>query len=152
MKPIQTIKDTPRAAQDLAETLGGYAKTTFFAGLGVLALLQEEADKVFQQLVSEGRAVEAGRSRTLTAKAYTEAKEEVAEAEAEIEEAVARTEAGAEAVSQKAQAQTKALEERVAEAVTTALQRLNVPTREDVDALKRSIERLDKKSAELRAA
>lgn len=152
MNPTQTLQGAARTAIGAASTLAGYTRNTFYASIGILATLQEEAEKVFDQFVSEGRAVEAGRVKTLTAKAYHETREEVAEAQSEVEETAQEAELAAEQAGRKAQVQAKALEERVAESVTAVLQRMNVPTREDVESLKRSVERLDKKTADLRAA
>lgn len=141
----QSVSDATRTAQQTAGALTGVARQTFFAGLGVVATLQTEAEKVFQNLVQEGRAVESGRSNTHTADAVQAVEAEVDEAVTEADEAL--TEAKAEA-----QAAAAKLDQRVTEAVKVALQRLNVPTREDVDALQKSVERLDKKTAALRAA
>ncbi len=148
MDTTQTLAAATGAVRDTATAVAGYTRDAFYAGLGVVAVLQEEAEKTFGQLISEGRAVETGRAKTLTAKAYGEAEAETREVRAEAEEAAAEVrEAG-----RKAEATAKAMEDRVAEAVTDVLQRMNVPTREDVDALKRSVERLNKKTLELRAA
>lgn len=156
IRPVETVRRAAHGATQTArsafEAVGGAARTTFYAGLGLVATLQEEASKVFESLVREGRAVEAGRVQNLTASTYRDAKEDLSEARSDAAEVVRDAEASAEAAGQKARVQAKALEERVAEVLTATLQRMNVPTREDIEALKRSVERLDRKAAELRAA
>ena len=47
---------------------------------------------------------------------------------------------------------SKDFEARVVEMVGTVLNKMNVPTRDDIDSLKKSVDRLNKKAADLRLA
>lgn len=136
-----TLKDTTATFQQTAETLFEVSRDVFYAGLGVFATLEEEARDAFDALVREGKQVEKGRPKTLTAKTVVEAEAEAREAEREAKQA-----------GRKVEAFGKDFEARVVETVGTVLHRMNVPTREDIDALKKSVDRLNKKAVELRAA
>lgn len=131
MNPAQT----PRNTTDLrhrADALAGTARDLAYAGLGVVATLQEEALDTFDALVREGRRAEQGRATTTTAKA------------------VQAAEADAEQAARKAEAFGKDFETRVVEMVGAVLNKMNVPTRDDIEALRRSVDRLNKKAANLR--
>lgn len=152
MQPITTLRDGARSIGNATSTATGMARDTFYAGLGILSVLQEEAERAFDNLVSEGRRVETGHARNLTAKVYREARDEAREVRVETMEAAQEVEEVVEAAEKKAEARRQEFEKRLSEMVTDALQRMNVPTRADVDALKRAVERLEKKTLELRAA
>lgn len=137
----QTLKDTATAAQQTADTLAGTARDVFYAGLGVLATFEEGARDAFATLVREGQQAEKGRPKTLTAKAVTEVEREAREAEQEAKQA-----------GRKIEAFGKDFEARVVETVGAVLSRMNVPTRDDIESLKRSVDRLNKKAAALRSA
>jgi poly(hydroxyalkanoate) granule-associated protein len=136
-----TIKDTTATIQSTADALTGLAHDVFYAGLGVVATFEEAGREAFDTFVREGEQVEKGRRKTLTAKAVTEAERDAAEAEREIEQA-----------GRKVETISKDFEARVVETVGTVLSRMNVPTRDDIEALKRSVDRLNKKAAALRTA
>lgn len=132
MNPAQTLKSTTTDLRQRADMLAGTARDLAYAGLGVVATLQEEALDTFDALVREGRRAEQGRATTATAKA-------VQSAEADVEQA-----------TRKAEVFGKDFETRVVEMVGTVLNKMNVPTRDDIEALKRSVDRLNKKAADLR--
>lgn len=152
MNTTQTIHDARRTMTDVASGAVDFTRKSLYAGLGMLAVMQEEASRMFSGFVSEGRKVETGRAKTLTARAYSEARTEATAARQETVARVESAEEQAEEAGRRAELQAKALEDRVAVAVTRVLQRMNVPTREDVDALRQSVERLDRKTAALRSA
>jgi poly(hydroxyalkanoate) granule-associated protein len=152
MNITSTLKDTTQAAQDAAGALFGTVRTVAYAGLGVVAVLQEEASETFQRLVREGQAVEAGRPNTFATTAYHETRQEAAKAQVEISRSADRAETATEEAAEVAEARARDFQDRVSQMVATTLQRMNVPTREDVEALQRAVEVLDKKTAELRAA
>jgi poly(hydroxyalkanoate) granule-associated protein len=135
----QTLKDTTTAVQDTADALAGAARDVYYAGLGVVATLQETAFNTFDTLVREGQQAEKGRPKTLTAKAVTTAEAEAREAEQEAKQA-----------GRKIETLGKDFEARVVETVGTVLSRMNVPTRDDIESLKKSVDRLNKKAAALR--
>lgn len=132
MNPAQTLKNTSTDLRQRADVLAGTARDLAYAGLGVVAMLQEEALDAFDTLVREGRRAEDGRATTTTAKA------------------VQAAESDAEQATRKAEAFGKDFEARVVEMVGTVLNKMNVPTRDDIEALKRSVDRLNKKAADLR--
>jgi poly(hydroxyalkanoate) granule-associated protein len=137
----QTLKDTTTAVQHTADALTGAARDLFYAGLGVVATLEEGVRDTFDVLVREGRQAEQGRPKTLTAKAVTTTEREAREAEREAKQA-----------GRKIETLGKDFEARVVETVGTVLSRMNVPTRDDIESLKKSVDRLNKKAAALRAA
>ena len=141
MNTTQTLKNTTATLRDSANTLIGVARDTAYAGLGVVAMIEEEARDAFDALVREGQQVDKGNRRTVTAKAYAEAEDELKEAEREVKQAGRR----AEVIS-------KDFEARVVEVVGTVLNKMNVPTRDDIESLKKSVDRLNKKAADLRLA
>lgn len=137
----QTLKDSTTAVRNTADTLTGAARDVFYAGLGVVATLEEGVRDAFDTLVREGRQAEKSRPKTLTAKAVAEAEREAREVEREAKQAGRRIEALG-----------KDFEARVVETVGTVLGRMNVPTRDDIESLKKSVDRLNKKAAALRTA
>lgn len=136
-----TLKNTTTTLQNTAEMVLGTTRDVFYAGLGVVAMLEEEARDAFDALVREGKQVEKGRPKTLTAKAVVEVEDDAREAKREAKQA-----------GRKVEAFGKDFEARVVETVGTVLNRMNVPTRDDIDALKKSVDRLNKKAVQLRAA
>lgn len=152
MNAIKTIDKASRTITHTAGTLGNAARDTFFAGLGIVAVAQEEATRLFDNFVTEGRKVESGRSNTMTARGYTEARDEVKVIRRDVEDSAERVEGLTEETAKATKASAETLEDRISKVIVDVLQRMNVPTREDVDALKRSVERLDRKATELRAA
>lgn len=100
------------------------------AGLGAWAAAEEEGGKVFQQLVSRGEAYEARRREEVQAVVD----------ELGVQRAMAARQLGR-AASQ-AEAAAGQAEGFVRGAVGRALQQINVPTRSEVDALARKIDRL----------
>jgi poly(hydroxyalkanoate) granule-associated protein len=151
MTPTNTITDVRRTISSTADTVGNAARDTLYAGLGIVAVAQEEFSRVFDTFVSEGRKVESGRSSTKTAHLYKDAREEVKVTRTAVRESATQTEAMVEDAAEDAAVSVKTLEERVSKIIEDVLQRMNVPTRKDVDALKRSVERLDRKTSELRS-
>ena len=137
----QTLKDTTTALNQTADALAGAARDVFYAGLGVVALLEDKARGAFDTLVREGQQAEKGRKNTLAAKTVTTAEAEAREAKDE-----------ATAAGRKVETLGKDFEARVVETVGTVLGRMNIPTRDDIDALQRSVDRLNKKAAALRTA
>ena len=139
MNTTQTLKDTTATLRDSANTLVGVARDTVYAGLGVVAMIEEEARDAFDALVREGQQVDKGRKNTLTAKAYAEAEDEIKDAKREAKQAGRRVEIV-----------SKDFEERIVEIVGTVLNKMNIPTRDDIESLKKSVDRLNKKAAALR--
>lgn len=139
MNPTQTLKDTTASLRHSADTLVGVARDIAYAGLGMVAVVEEETRDAFDALVREGQQVDKGRKNTLTAKAYAETEDELQNAEREVKQA-----------GRKVEALSKDFETRVVDMVGTVLNKMNVPTRDDIESLKKSVDRLNKKAADLR--
>lgn len=135
------MKDTTATLRDSADVLVNVARDIVYAGLGVVAVVEEETRDAFDALVREGKQVDKGNRRTLTAKAYTEAEDEVNDVKREAKQAGRRVEII-----------SKDFEARIVEVVGTVLNKMNVPTRDDIESLKKSVDRLNKKAADLRLA
>ena len=141
MNPTQTLKDTTATLRDSANALVGVARDVAYAGLGVVAVVEEEARDAFEALVREGKQVDKGNRTTRTAKVYAEAGDELQDAEREAKQ-----------VGRKVEVVSKDFEARVVDMVGTVLNKMNVPTRDDIESLRKSVDRLNKKAADLRLA
>ncbi len=99
----------------------------FMAGLGALSVAEEEGSKLFKSLVEKGEAYEGKR------------KEEFEQASSEVKEKV---EEAADRAKERAESTWNKVEDRVDEAVTGALGRLGVPSRDEIATLTRRVEEL----------
>lgn len=103
---------------DVVSGLVRGTRAAWWAGLGLLDVAQRAGAQVFEALVEEGTSWE---------QAQRERREHRAR---QVRQAIQESDA------------IRAAEERVQEEVNTALQRIGVPSRDDVDALKDQIEAL----------
>ena len=110
-----TRKDGP------VETLQGSIEQVWLAGLGALALTEEEGSKFFHSLVKKGEVVEKKSKARL---------EEVVDVAKKVPATAIST-----------------IERRTDETFKTVMQRLGIPTRKDIDLLNRRIEKLTAVSA-----
>lgn len=99
------------------------AHKIWLAGLGALSAAEEGGSKLFRNLVERGEAFE-----KTTRKTYGEAKDKVEEA--------------AETVRDRAETTWEKVEARLDEAVTAALGRLGVPSRDEIATLTQRVEEL----------
>jgi poly(hydroxyalkanoate) granule-associated protein len=99
-----------------AQALQGSVEQVWLAGLGALALTEEEGSKFFRALVKKGEVFER-RSRARLSDVLTAAKNAPATA-------------------------TATIEKRTDETLQNVMHRLGVPTRRDIDSLNRRIEGL----------
>ena len=99
----------------------------FMAGLGALSVAEEEGSKLFKSLVEKGEAYEGKR------------KEEFEQASSEVKEKV---EEAADRAKERAENTWTKVEDRVDEAVSGALGRLGVPSRDEIATLTRRVEEL----------
>lgn len=141
MNTTQTLKDTTATLRQSADALVDIAREMVYAGLGVVAVVEEETRDAFDALVREGKQVDKGRVNTLTAKAVNEIEDEVEEIQREAQKA-----------GRKVETLSKDFENRIVETVGVVLSKMNVPTRDDIESLKKSVDRLNKKAADLRLA
>jgi poly(hydroxyalkanoate) granule-associated protein len=105
-------------------------RDVWLAGLGALATVEEEGNKLFTRLVERGEQFEEERREELEA-ATEKAREQRDEALAQIEEAGEETQS------------------LLLDTVNTALERFGVPTRNEVDRLSKKVETLSKQVDDL---
>jgi len=110
----------------LQDDLKDSAHKIWLAGLGALAAAEQEGTKMFNRLVDRGRDVES--------RGKVDFKEQVDQAKVKVDKAKAKVEDAVESWSGK-----------VDEAVTSALHRLGVPTREEIRTLTQRVEELNAK-------
>ncbi len=119
--PMATKKTTPKAkAEEKRGTLYEAARKVLLAGIGVVALAQDEAENFVNKLVERGELAE------------KDARELLDE------------------VSRKREEARKKAEEELEKRLETVLGRLNVPTRNDIRALNERIAALTAKVEELK--
>jgi poly(hydroxyalkanoate) granule-associated protein len=116
---LKNIIETPMAA-NIRES----ANRVWLAGLGAFAKTQEEGEKLFQTLVKEGEQVEK-RARKAAEARIEDAKGKVVEFRG------------------KANEQFDRLEELFQERVARVLNRMGVPTQEDIQELSKRVEALN---------
>lgn len=116
---LKNIMETP-VATNIRES----ANRIWLAGLGAYAKTQEEGEKLFQSLVKEGEKVEKQAKKIAEAR-FEEAKGKVVEFRG------------------KASQQFDRLEELFQERVAQVLNRLGVPTQEDIQELTKRVEALN---------
>ena len=116
---LKYIIETPMAA-NIRES----ANRVWLAGLGAFAKTQEEGEKLFQTLVKEGEQVEK-RARKAAEARIEDAKGKVVEFRG------------------KANEQFDRLEELFQERVARVLNRMGVPTQEDIQELSKRVEALN---------
>ena len=137
---ITAAKTTVEGVQrDLTEAAGDVKDAVtkvFLAGLGALAVAEEEGSKTFKKLVKKGEKVELpglGMDRVQAIRTEIEGRADQAS------DAVKGRVNDAKYVAGETATKT---EDRVQEAVKTVMARLGVPTREELSELTASVERL----------
>lgn len=116
---LKNIMETP-VATNIRES----ANRIWLAGLGAYAKTQEEGEKLFQSLIKEGEKVEKQAKKT---------------AETRIEEARGKVVE----FRGKANQQFDRLEELFQERVAQVLNRIGIPTQEDIQELSKRVEALN---------
>jgi len=119
---------TKKSKTDVQNEVVQSAQKIWLAGIGALATAEEEGSKLFNSLVKKGETYEA------------QGKKRVDEVKARVEEVVGKAEGSFEKLS-------GALDERVAEAIN----RLGVPSRDEIAQLTKSVEELTVKVDSLKA-
>ena len=131
-----TVESVQRDLSEAAGDVQGAVSKVFLAGLGALAVAEEEGSKAFRTLVKKGEGIDlpglGGERIRSIRKQLAGATDEAADAVKERADD-ARYLAG--------EAADKA-EDRVSEAVTAVMKRLGVPTRTEISELTASVERL----------
>jgi len=124
MTAQKNTKDSSRT-ETLQNELTKRGRDVWLAGLGALATVEEEGNKLFKRLVERGEKFEEDRRKELK-EASEKAREQRDEALAQIEEAGEETQS------------------LLLDTVNTALERFGVPTRNEVDRLSKKVEKLSK--------
>ena len=131
MAEKKTVSPAGLLDSQLAQTVKDSAQQIWLAGLGAFSKAQEEGGKVFEALVREGVSLQ---------------RKTQAVAEERLGEVTGKMSAVAEGVSTKAGAQWDKLETIFEQRVSKALNKLGVPSSQDVDAL---VQRIDALSAQV---
>ena len=146
---VKSIKTTAESVQkDLADTAGDVKDATqnvFLAGLGALALAEEEGSKLFKKLVKKGKKVDLP---DLGAKRVQAIREQLGDGADKASDAVTSRARDAKYVAGET---ADKVEDRVQDAVAVVMKRIGVPTREEISELTASVERLTKHIDALKA-
>ena len=135
---VKRLKDIAESSADsnLAETVRESAQQIWLAGLGAFSKAQEEGVKVFEALVKEGKGLEA-RTRKMT--------------ESRMNEVTGQMNKAAKSATNKANAAWDKLEQVFEDRVARALNRLGVPTNNDIQTLTKKVAELNVAVNALRA-
>ena len=127
---VKRLKDIAESSADsnLAETVRESAQQIWLAGLGAFSKAQEEGVKVFEALVKEGKGLEA-RTRKMT--------------ESRMNEVTGQMNKAAKSATNKANAAWDKLEQVFEDRVARALNRLGVPTNNDIQTLTKKVAELN---------
>lgn len=133
-----TAENVQKDLADTAGTVKESVQSVFLAGLGALALAEEEGSKLFSKLVRKGEKVDLpgfGAARV------QQIRKQLDDATDSATDAVKGRVSDAKYVATET---ADKLEDRVNDAVATVMKRIGVPTREEVSELTASVERLTK--------
>ena len=146
---LKSIKTTAESVQeDLADVAGDVKDATqnvFLAGLGALAMAEEEGSKLFKKLVKKGKKVELPE---LGAKRVKAIREQLDDASDKATDAVTSRVNDAKYMAEET---ADKVEDRIQDAVAVVRKRIGVPTREEISELTASVERLTKHIDSLKA-
>jgi len=120
-----TDNQVSQFAEQMAERVKESANQIWLAGLGAYSKAEEEGNKLFESLVQDGEKLEA-KTRSIVDKPLSAAKEKV------------------ETVRARASGSWEKVEKAFDIRVSKALNRLNIPTRADVESLTSRIEELER--------
>lgn len=130
-------KKSPAKKKRTSDALKERAHKVWLAGLGALAVAEQEGGKLFGQLVEKGTALEK-RGKPVVDKLVKQASDRAADV---------RKKAGSrvEKVGDEAKAGWSKVESAVDEKVTSALHRMGIPTRKEIEELSKRVEMLTAK-------
>jgi poly(hydroxyalkanoate) granule-associated protein len=135
-KTQQANESGTQTGAQFSETIKESAQQIWLAGLGAFAKAQQEGGKVFDSLVKDGVAIQ---------------RKTQAAAGEKISEATSRMASMATDLSSRATGQWGKLENIFEDRVSRALDKLDVPSAKDIDALIARIDELDRSVAKLAA-
>jgi poly(hydroxyalkanoate) granule-associated protein len=136
--PFASPAELQAQAGRIARELGDNAHQVWLAGIGALARAQSEGSRFFEQLAEEGRQVEGGAIPAAGAAGRLESLRQ------SLDAAVGKAQARA---GEAWESMGKAFEQRVQQ----SLRQLDVPTRDDIDALGARIDALTRELQRARA-
>jgi poly(hydroxyalkanoate) granule-associated protein len=139
VKKLKAMADKSRGDNQLASAIKESATEIWLAGLGAFAKAQEEGQKVFKALVREGSSMQ---QRTMKA---TESR--VNEVSGRMSDVTSKMNQVAAGLQKQASGTWDKLESVFEARVQRALNRLNVPTKRDIDALTKRVEELGRGTA-----
>lgn len=136
--------------QDIQEA----GNKVFLAGLGALSVAEQEGKKYFEKLVKKGKKYDGpgkeqvelirrevngqlGRLEDQFGKVRKDADRQAEKARQVLDEQVQKVRGGVDSV-------VEGLEDRIEQAVTVALRGLGIPTRDEIQELRRSVQQLSK--------
>jgi poly(hydroxyalkanoate) granule-associated protein len=124
--PVKKKANMKDAVMDMGAELKNYGRNMWLAGLGVVAVVDEEARNVFDQLVSKGEKVEKDieKKESVFGKTVDNATETFKTVGKKVEDGVQKT-------------------------TETALHTLGIPTHDEIQTLIRRVEQLTRKVNDL---
>ena len=132
-----TADSVQKTVGDVTTDVKETTEKVFLAGLGALALAEEESSKLFKKLVKKGEKVD-------FKVGAPQLKQLRAQLESGVEKATDAVKGRAKDATYMASEATDKVEDNVQDAVATVMKRLGVPTREEISELTASVERLTK--------
>lgn len=144
-------KSLPQDVQEAAEKV-------FLAGIGALSVAEEEGSKLFKQLVKKGKKYD-GAARKEVEQMRKQVEGQVGQVKKDVDQQTDKVKKTIDAqvgrvrktadtqmdkVRKVADDTLNTFEQRVQEAVTVALQGLGIPTRDEIAALRKSVQQLSK--------
>jgi len=115
-----------KAEQSVIDSLTGKAREVWLAGLGALASVEEEGNKVFNKLVEKGTDFEA-RGKKQIDEIYTEVSDKYKEVETKVKSKFSKA------------------ENEIDENIQEIIHKMGVPTKEEISELTAQVEKLVKK-------
>ena len=147
-------KNKTTLPQDVQEA----AEKVFMAGVGALSVAESEGSKLFKKLVKKGKKYD-GDARKEVEQIRSQIEGQVGQTKKQVEGQVEKVKKGVDTQADKVRQTVDAqldrvmkvadeavgtVEGRVQEAVTAALQGLGIPTRDEIAALRKSVQQLSK--------
>ncbi len=140
----ETVRQFGEGARRVGDEVLEGAHKVWLAGLGALSTVGEEGDRLFRDLVDKGRTVET-RGKEQAGEARTRVESRVKDVRGRVEEGVRDAR---ERIEKRFDSVWGALDERI----TDVLQRMGVPSREEIHRLTERVEELNAKIDHLRGA
>ena len=138
----ETAETVRRGFTDAAGNVRDAAQNVFLAGLGALVAAKETGEETFESFVKKGEKVDFG---SLGTERVKKIREQIDGATDKAEDAVKGRVSDAKYVATET---ANGLEEKIQDAVAVVMKRIGVPTRDEINELTASVERLTARVAE----